>query len=252
MTSGVKIDVEYTAAVASELSNLGSRRPFLLASNSMRPAVEKLQQRLREDGLQCEVSYGVKQGGGEEGLLDACRAAAASESDAVVTVGGGAVQDLGKLVRLWVAEESSAVEEVDDEPLSLDVLRTRATRSRHLVLSSVPQLAVPTGFAQAEYTGLAGVVRASNDDKDKEEGGKAASSTSSSKVIFDADCLVPSGVVYDPALSASAPGWLRYVRSFGGASPRGGEPAPLSINATCSLLLSLASPPLSLSLASFI
>jgi alcohol dehydrogenase class IV len=166
---------------------------------SLSPTVERLQKRLSADGLACEVSFGVQQGGGEAGLLEACELAKAAGCDGVVTVGGGAVQDLGKLVRLWMAQEATDVASSSSSSVSVsvsvDALLARAASSADLILRSVPQLAVPTGFAQAEMTGLAGVARI-----DKAQG----------KAIFDAGCLVPTGVIFDPTLSASAPDWLRY------------------------------------------
>ena len=42
-------------------------------------------------------------GGAEDGLFKACNEAAEVGADCVLTIGGGAVQDAGKFVRLWLS-----------------------------------------------------------------------------------------------------------------------------------------------------
>ena len=149
MTSGVQLGVDFVDAIASETHRLGCSRPFIMSSNSMRGVVERLVGRLTADGCACETFAGVTMGGGEEGLLVACDTAKGTDADLVITVGGGAVQDLGKIVRLWLAAETTLEGEDTAGKASLDILLNRAAgASSDLVLKSVPQLAVPTGFAQ--------------------------------------------------------------------------------------------------------
>ena len=59
---------------------------------------------LQEDGkLTAPLCCDIGMGGGEAGLLKACDDAASANADALVTIGGGAVQDAGKIMRMWLA-----------------------------------------------------------------------------------------------------------------------------------------------------
>ena len=56
--------------------------------------------------LAAPLCTSINMGGAEEGLLKACDDAYTAHADLVMTVGGGAVQDAGKLVRLWLSTKS--------------------------------------------------------------------------------------------------------------------------------------------------
>ena len=103
----------FVATALDELSALNSKRVFVVANNSSRKFLEgsgddseskMFINVLRDKGLlAAPLCTSIGMGGGEEGLLAAADAAYEANADVVVTVGGGAVQDAGKLIRLWLS-----------------------------------------------------------------------------------------------------------------------------------------------------
>ena len=105
----------FVATALDELSALNSKRVFVVANNSSRKFLEGSDDDdskgsklfinvLRDKGLlAAPLCTSIGMGGGEEGLLAAADAAYEADADVVVTVGGGAVQDAGKLIRLWLS-----------------------------------------------------------------------------------------------------------------------------------------------------
>lgn len=106
----------FVATALDELSALNSKRVFVVANNSSRKFLEGSDDGdseggsklfinvLRDKGLlAAPLCTSIGMGGGEEGLLAAADAAYEADADVVVTVGGGAVQDAGKLIRLWLS-----------------------------------------------------------------------------------------------------------------------------------------------------
>jgi hypothetical protein len=100
----VHLGVPLVPTALMELQRRDSSRVFVMANRSSAPLAEPLVAALTERGalaapLCCEIGMG----GGEQGLLKACDAAAAAGTDTVITIGGGAIHDAGKLVRLWLS-----------------------------------------------------------------------------------------------------------------------------------------------------
>ena len=160
---------------------------------------------LRDAGmLAAPICTSVGMGGDEIGLLRACDAARDANADVVVTIGGGAVQDAGKLVRLWLSGRGEAREreeeeedecnddEGDDDGREASVSAILALAGRDPMPPLPPQIALPNSFAMAEATSVAGI-------------------TTSSKVKSGAShpSLIPTVVVYDPELGRGLPDWVR-------------------------------------------
>ena len=157
--------------------------------------------------LAAPVCTSVGMGGDEIGLLRACDAAREADADVVVTVGGGAVQDAGKLVRLWLSGRKG--DDDDDEHERGDgkasVPSILALAGRDPMPALPPQIAVPNSFAMAEATSVAGITTSSR--------AKSGASHPS---------LMPTVVVYDPALGRGLPDWVRFGTALRGVEHAAG------------------------------
>ena len=197
----VHVGVDLVPTALAELRRRNTQRVFVMANRSSAPLAEPLVAALREQGtLAAPLCLDIGMGGGEEGLLRACDAAAAAGTDAVVTIGGGAIHDAGKLVRLWLS-----VCDEDGATASVEGIQ-RAAQPVELELA--PQLCAPNSFAMAELTSVAGVTTRNN-----VKSGAAH------------PAMMPTVVIYDPMLSRGLPDWVRF-----GTALRGVEHA---IGAVC-------------------
>ena len=157
MSGGVRIGDPFVAAALAEVERLGRSRVFVLANNSSRALVAPLIDALEKKGvLACPLSTNIGMGGGETGLLKAADLAADAAADIVVTVGGGAVQDAGKLIRLWLASRS-AVSPSPPAPSAATADGIKAVTSLDPLPALPPQICCPNSFAMAELTSVAGM-----------------------------------------------------------------------------------------------
>ena len=210
----VHVGDDFEVTALAELQRLACSRVFVIANRSSASLAGSLVTALGQKGLlAAPLCTAIGMGGGEEGLLGACDAAAAADADAVchrglelqtsrpqtglpltrepclgqvVTIGGGAVHDAGKLVRLWLAA-AAARKRGPTGGASLDDIRAVTERAD---LDLAPQVCLPNSFAMAELTSVAGATTKAN-----VKSGAAH------------PALMPTVVVYDPALSAGLPDW---------------------------------------------
>ena len=194
----VHIGVPFLSTTLNELSSYNSKRVFVVANKSSVKFIEgdddKLVDVLQSKGLlAAPLCTSIGMGGGEEGLLQACDEAYAANADIVVTVGGGAVQDAGKMIRMWLSTEKSVGEG------GCTVEGIQAASNRETMPELPPQIAIPNSFAMAEATHVAGLVT-----KNNTKSGAAHPS------------MMPSVIIYDPALSAGLPGWVRFGTALRG------------------------------------
>jgi len=193
----VHIGSPFLSTTLEELSTFGSKKVFVVANNSSRKFIEgdneKLIDILQSKGLlAAPLCTSIGMGGGEEGLLTACDEAYAADADVVVTVGGGAVQDAGKLIRLWLATKSDTAT-VAAAAARATVKGIQGVTKRDPMPSLPPQIALPNSFAMAEATHVAGLTTKANT-----KSGAAHPS------------LMPTVIIYDPALSTGLPDWVRF------------------------------------------
>jgi alcohol dehydrogenase class IV len=109
----------------------------------------------------------------------------------LVTIGGGAVQDAGKLIRLWLSAASSG------DKASVKGIQEASGRDPMPELP--PQIAIPNSFAMAEATHVAGITTAA-----KTKSGAAH------------PCLMPTLIIYEATLSEGLPDWVRFGTAFRG------------------------------------
>ena len=150
----VQVGVAFVSVALSELGRLGAAKVFVLANRSSSASAAPFVSQLQEKGLlAAPLCLDIGMGGGEEGLLKACDGAASAGADAVVTIGGGAIQDAGKLIRLWLS--------VADGSAAASVAGIQAA-AQPKELTLVPQICAPNSFAMAELTSVAGLITRDN------------------------------------------------------------------------------------------
>ena len=180
----------FVASTLETLARLGCTRIFVLANRSSTAAAQPLIAAL-EDKLAAPLCSSIGMNGGEAGLIDACNSARSCRSDCVVTIGGGAVQDAGKLIRLWLS--------ADDAGEGASVEAILAASKREPMPALPPQVACPNSFAMAELTGIAGITTAKNE-----------------KTAADHPAMMPTCVIFDPALADTLPDWVRFGTALRG------------------------------------
>ena len=189
MAGGVQVGVPFGPAALAEIERTGAKRVFVLANRSSVPLVADLVSELGGRGvLAAPLCSAISMGAGEEGLLEAANAASAANADCVVTVGGGAVQDAGKLIRLWLAGQGGAA---GDGDATTDGIK--AALALDPVPPLPPQICLPNSFAMAELSSVAGMTL---------RGGIKSGASHPS--------LMPTAVVFDSSLSSGLPDWVRY------------------------------------------
>ena len=133
-------------------------------------------------------------GGGEEGLLQVANKAHPADADGVVTVGRGAVQDAGKLIRLWLSTKGS------NTATNVSTQGIHASSNHNPMPTLAPQIAILNLLAMAEATIVAGLT-----------------TTSKTKSGVVHKSMMPTVIIYDPALSAGLPNWVQFGTALQGA-----------------------------------
>jgi alcohol dehydrogenase class IV len=215
----VHVGEPFLSIALKTISDFGARKVFVLANKSSRKFIEHsgdgdgeentkqitnplsllLIDKLREMGiLAAPLNTSLEMGGMEDGLLRACNEAYVSQADLIITIGGGAVQDAGKLVRLWLSTRNTADDDSGDGGgATVEAIQAAANRNPMPILP--PQIAIPNSFAMAEGTHVAGLTTSS-----RIKSGVAHSS------------MLPTVIIYDPALSSGLPDWVRFGTALRG------------------------------------
>jgi maleylacetate reductase len=181
--------VPFLPTVLAELQRLGRTRIFVMANRSSSKDAQRLADALGQR-LAAPPSLYIGMGGGEAGLLKTCDDAASVGADCLVTIGGGAIQDAGKLVRVWLSVSDIG---------SASVVKILAAAKRIALPTLHPQIACPNSFAMAEMTPVAGLTTKSN-----------------VKTGIAHPAILPTVVVFDPALCLGLPNWVRYGTALRG------------------------------------
>ncbi|MEX0619198.1 MAG: iron-containing alcohol dehydrogenase [Pseudohongiellaceae bacterium] len=180
--------------VAAAAERFGSRRVFVLASNSLSAGTDCI--------LKITAALGDRfaaQGSPvaahtpRPDVLRAIAEARDAQADLLVSVGGGSVVDAAKVVQLALSQD------IRSESALLAYARftdgsggKRAGRYEHYKPSTVRQIAVPTTLSGAEHSNNAGVT----------------DPVQAVKEGYRAPDLYPRMVVYDPSLAVYTPRWL--------------------------------------------
>ena len=106
--------------------------------------------------------------------------------DCLVTIGGGAIQDAGKLIRLWLAADQNS-----STAATADGIKEVTKLEPFPPL--VPQICLPNSFAMAELSSVAGITLKNN-----------------VKSGASHPAIMPTTVFFDPALTKGLPNWVRF------------------------------------------
>ena len=197
----VHIGMPFLQTAMDELASFSCKKVFVMANKSSIKFIEgddtKLVNVLQSKGLlAAPLCTSINMGGAEEGLLKACDDAYTAHADLVMTVGGGAVQDAGKLVRLWLSTKS---DNDKNKKIGCTVEGLQAATEQDPMPELPPQICMPNSFAMAEATHIAGLVT------------KLKSKSGAAHVK-----LLPTTIIYDPVLSSGLPDWVRFGTSLRG------------------------------------
>ena len=195
----VYVGSDHAEVVLAVIASRACSRIFILTNSSLSAAAVALQASVLRSaaGMACERSDAVKMGAADDGVLAACAAAAAMRADCVVSLGGGAVQDAAKIVRLhlWACGEGTAA--AAEQPTTEALTSALAQLPRVMLEGDdsallPPQIACPSVFAMAELTGMAGM------------------SAEGRKISLSSQHMMPTVVCFDSALATDAPDWLLF------------------------------------------
>jgi len=190
----VHVGVPFGPTALNEVEKLNATKVYVMANKSSKSLVEDFVKTLDEKGiLAAPINCDVSMGGAEDGLLKACNEAASVNADCVLTIGGGAVQDAGKFVRLWL----SAAADGDAETATVDGIL--AAQKRDPMPPLPPQICCPNSFAMAELTHVAGVVTRDNVKK-------GATHPS----------MMPTVVIFDNTFARGLPDWVKFGTALRG------------------------------------
>ena len=189
----IHVGYPFESTALQEIEELNVTKLYVMANKSSKPMVENFVKTLQEKGLlAAPLNCDVSMGGAEEGLLKACNEAASVNADCVLTIGGGAVQDAGKMVRLWLSAA-----QVDGTEATVKGIQ--AAQKRDPMPPLPPQICCPNSFAMAELTHVAGLVT-----KENVKSGAAHSS------------MMPTVIIFDTALSRGLPDWVKFGTALRG------------------------------------
>lgn len=187
--------VRFGAGSLSEIGEIveeaGGTRPYLVTSRSVAQntnAVETIKNSLKGQlvGIFDQTVAHVPQ----STVLAATEEARQANADVVISLGGGSVSDLTKMMVLGISKEIR-------DAAGFDAARVRYEPGSEPVIPPVPgelipTIAVATTLSAAEFSGFAGVTDESRKCKD----------------LFVDDKLTPYGVILDAELLEATPDWL--------------------------------------------
>jgi maleylacetate reductase len=187
----IVLGVAAADAVAAEAERLDARRVFLLVSSQLDTTTGEIERVRRAlAGRYAASFHGVRPHVPKSDVIAAARRALDTDTDLIVTIGGGSVTDAGKILLLCLEHRVTSVEE-------LDAFRAQY-RADGTVLPPTyraPQrrtVSVPTTLSGGELNSLAGAT----DEALRRKHG------------FQQRALVPSCIILDSQLSLHTPDWL--------------------------------------------
>lgn len=167
----------------------GYQRAFIVCSRTLNERTDTIRQLVASLGKRC---VGVTDAVGEHSplsnVLSGARQVDACEADVIVSVGGGSVMDMCKVIQLCVTERT-----FDRDALLKLQMRMSADGTEMIATSSQPprirQIAVPTTLSTSEWT----------------PAGTPIDDQTHLKARFLVTDGAPRGIVYDPDLLARTP-----------------------------------------------
>jgi len=182
----VRFGVPAAEAIAEQVARMGAQRVFLMVSGTLNRTTPEIENVRRALGNKCVGVFDrMPAHSPRHAVIAAAEQARASDTDLIVTVGGGSVTDAAKAVQLCLANDVRS-------PEAMDALRTAGAVLPDLKPPTVRQVSVPTTLSAGEFSGIAGVT----DER------------THVKEMFRHPRIIPAAVILDPALTVHTPEWL--------------------------------------------
>ncbi|KQP37076.1 iron-containing alcohol dehydrogenase [Pseudorhodoferax sp. Leaf274] len=177
--------------VREEMDRLGFTRVFLMAPTALveaTPLVSQIVAALEHKSV--TVWSGIAAHTPREDVLAAAAAAREAQAEVIVAIGGGSITDAAKGVQTFLAQNVTALEQIDALRKRPDEAMTAARPG--LRAPTVRMIAIPTTLAGAEFTPYAGITNRQRGVKE----------------VFTHPLQAPRIVVLDPQVALHTPDWL--------------------------------------------
>ena len=178
-------------ALSEEVERLGAQRVFLIVSGTMNRNTDEVEKVRAELGSRYAAQFdAIPSHPAREVVLQATDIARSADADLIVTFGGGACTDAGKMVQICLRHDVRDVEH-------FDAFRTvvEPDGSRHVPSFEGPrvrQVAIPTTLSAGEFNAQAGCVDVQAKVKHN----------------YRHPLIVPRVTIFDPAPTVHAPLWV--------------------------------------------
>jgi len=186
----VHIGAPFAETIAAEADRLAAKRIFLMVGGTLSRETDWVAQLAEQlDGRLVGSWNRMAAHTPRTDVIAATAAARAAQPDLLVTLGGGSVTDAGKMVRLCLANDVTAPEQLDRFVTVID------GRRRHVPEKRAPApaaLCVPTTLSAGEYTAAAGCTDTARNEKQP----------------FSHPRMMAAAVILDPAVTLPTPLWL--------------------------------------------
>jgi maleylacetate reductase len=173
-------------AVAEEVERLGATRAFLMVSGTLHRTTGEIASIASALGSRCAAIFdAMPPHTPREAVIAATAQARDAGADLIVTIGGGSITDGAKAVQLCLANDVTAVADID-------LIRAVRGVVPPLAPPTVRQISVPTTIAGGEFSAIAGVTNTQTRVKE----------------MLRHDLTMPRAVILDPAITVHTPEWL--------------------------------------------
>lgn len=177
--------------VREEMDRLGFTRVFLMAPSALVAATPLVSQIVAAlERKEVTVWSGIAAHTPREDVLAAAAAAREAQAQVIVAIGGGSITDAAKGVQTFLAQDVTALEQIDALRKRPDEAMTAARPG--LRAPTVRMIAIPTTLAGAEFTPYAGITNRQRHVKE----------------VFTHPLQAPRIVVLDPQVALHTPDWL--------------------------------------------
>jgi len=186
----VLFGVDAIKDLGAEAKKLGAKRALIVSDPGVTRAglVEPVAEALREAGLESARFDGISSNPTEAEAQHAASAYRDARADCVISVGGGAALDVGKLVRILVTE-TLPLAEYDDAIGGDSKMRAQFP----------PMLAIPTTAGTGSEVGRSAV---------------ATIAATGKKTIFFHPLLIPNVAILDPRMTQGLPAKITAATGF--------------------------------------
>ena len=179
----VRFGAPAAEAIAEQVSRMGAQRVFLMVSGTLNRITPEIENIRRALGNKCVGLFDqMPAHSPRQAVIAAAEQARASDTDLIITVGGGSITDAAKAVQLCLSNDIRS-------PEAMDALRTVGGVLPNLKPPTVRQVGVPTTLSAGEFSAIAAVT----DERTQV------------KEMFRHPRIIPAAVILDPALTVHTP-----------------------------------------------